>query len=657
MRLAPASVAAALVVGAAVGVLPGPGAGPAPAHADPASGVDAALFRPSYDGSGVLSLEGARLPTRYDLSWKLLLGFAKGPLDVVVPGIGNGDDVDNVLNYTLTLDMAFGFTVTKKLAVGLGAAVYRTDPGPGYGARGRFVSGQGGVSTGLISLRELSNQDPSGNYEAQSLSGPLDVRVGAKYQFLDGPRLAATAIGTVVLPFGEDEMFLGDRNLVFEPRLALDYRFDRLTSTKLVANLGARIRERTVLQAFDNRVAMDMMLPGAQVAQAVLDVRSEALIGVGGLYEVSPSVVLAAEAVGLIPLPEGLSYGDCRLADGRRCSSLTDAEQASGAGGGDLAAYAAGGVSYRMNPHLTATLAGSAGLVGARADDFRAMVGVTWSPQPESEARVGRGDRDGDGIPDLSDACPDDPEDRDGYQDDDGCPDLDNDGDGVLDVDDKCPDEPEDRDAFQDEDGCPERDNDGDGIPDVADRCPNDAEDIDGFEDDDGCPDEDNDGDGFPDSVDKCPNDPETVNGVDDDDGCPDVRTTTGPVEASDRIDLRGNRIEFAAGTANLTPASRLILDQVAQLMRDRGFSVRIEVHVARGTRSRVPRVIAAQKRTDKALSQRRADAVFQYLQQKGVPAPQMTGSVGLGSDRPLVAPTDAANDRVDFIKTQQRTP
>ena len=34
-------------------------------------------------------------------------------------------------------------------------------------------------------------------------------------------------------------------------------------------------------------------------------------------------------------------------------------------------------------------------------------------------------DRDHDGIPDSADLCPDDPEDRDGYEDSDGCPDPD----------------------------------------------------------------------------------------------------------------------------------------------------------------------------------------------------------------------------------------
>jgi outer membrane protein OmpA-like peptidoglycan-associated protein len=67
---------------------------------------------------------------------------------------------------------------------------------------------------------------------------------------------------------------------------------------------------------------------------------------------------------------------------------------------------------------------------------------------------------------------------------------TDSDGDGILDPDDKCPTEPEDADGYQDDDGCPDPDNDGDGILDVDDKCPLDAEVVNGVDDEDGCPDE-----------------------------------------------------------------------------------------------------------------------------------------------------------------------
>ena len=69
-------------------------------------------------------------------------------------------------------------------------------------------------------------------------------------------------------------------------------------------------------------------------------------------------------------------------------------------------------------------------------------------------------------------------------------PPKDSDGDGILDADDKCPTEPEDKDGFEDTDGCPDGDNDKDGIADKDDACPDQAEVVNGVDDKDGCPDE-----------------------------------------------------------------------------------------------------------------------------------------------------------------------
>jgi len=134
-------------------------------------------------------------------------------------------------------------------------------------------------------------------------------------------------------------------------------------------------------------------------------------------------------------------------------------------------------------------------------------------------------DNDQDGILDDPDECPIQPEDLDDFEDEDGCPDPDNDADEILDEPDQCPNEAEDRDGFEDEDGCPDPDNDRDGILDEPDQCPDEAEDQDGFEDEDGCPDPDNDGDGILDEPDHCPDEAEDMNGVDDEDGCPEIDT------------------------------------------------------------------------------------------------------------------------------------
>ena len=87
---------------------------------------------------------------------------------------------------------------------------------------------------------------------------------------------------------------------------------------------------------------------------------------------------------------------------------------------------------------------------GFGATDFRVFVGASY-------AIFAPIDRDRDGIADPDDACRREPEDLDGWEDADGCPDPDNDADGFADAADQCPDEGEDRDGFQDADGCPDQ--------------------------------------------------------------------------------------------------------------------------------------------------------------------------------------------------------
>jgi hypothetical protein len=166
---------------------------------------------------------------------------------------------------------------------------------------------------------------------------------------------------------------------------------------------------------------------------------------------------------------------------------------------------------------LMVSAGGMAGLIqGIGVPAGRAMltVGVFFEPR----------ERDGDGILDADDACPTVSEDRDGYEDEDGCPDADNDGDTIADESDKCPNDSEDLDGFQDTDGCPEKDNDKDGLEDANDRCPGEPETKNGFRDEDGCPDvPDGDADGVSDTDDKCPEEAEDTDGFDDTDGCPDL--------------------------------------------------------------------------------------------------------------------------------------
>ena len=241
----------------------------------------------------------------------------------------------------------------------------------------------------------------------------------------------------------------------------------------------------------------------------------------------------------------------------------------------------------------------------------------------------GSPDRDRDDITDRLDRCPNEPEDRDGFQDDDGCPDPDNDGDGILDARDKCPGAAEDRDGFQDDDGCPDPDNDSDGILDASDKCPDTAEDMDNFQDDDGCPDPDNDGDNVLDAYDRCPDTP--VGATVDSRGCPIVRAAPAPAPTVPRPeeikgDLILDGVNFFSGSADLTPASLEILRKVAESLQA-WPDVTIEI---RGHTDD-----AGPAEANRDLSQRRALSVRDYLIKLGISANRLS-AVGYGEDYPL---------------------
>jgi OOP family OmpA-OmpF porin len=200
-------------------------------------------------------------------------------------------------------------------------------------------------------------------------------------------------------------------------------------------------------------------------------------------------------------------------------------------------------------------------------------------------------------------------------------PPPDPDGDGIVGANDQCPNVAEDKDGFEDEDGCPDPDNDKDGIPDAQDKCPNKAETVNGIDDDDGCPEEDTDGDGILGSRDKCPDEPETKNGFKDDDGCPDeipaaVKKFTGAIEG----------INFKTGSASILPGSYIILDRAVAVLKEYS-DIRMEISGHTDSRGKAD--------YNRDLSQHRADSVKMYFIANGIDASRLT-SVGYGLDRPV---------------------
>jgi OmpA-OmpF porin, OOP family len=200
-------------------------------------------------------------------------------------------------------------------------------------------------------------------------------------------------------------------------------------------------------------------------------------------------------------------------------------------------------------------------------------------------------------------------------------PSPDPDGDGIVGNNDKCPNEAEDKDGFEDSDGCPEPDNDKDGIADPQDKCPMKAETVNGIDDDDGCPEEDTDGDGIIGSRDKCPDEPETKNGFKDEDGCPDeipsnLKKFTGVIEG----------INFKTASDKILPGSYSILDRAVAVLKEYA-DIRLEISGHTDSRGKSD--------YNRDLSQRRADSVKMYFIANGIDAARLT-TIGYGMDRPI---------------------
>jgi len=164
---------------------------------------------------------------------------------------------------------------------------------------------------------------------------------------------------------------------------------------------------------------------------------------------------------------------------------------------------------------------------------------------------------------------------------------------------------------FQDQDGCPDLDNDQDGIPDAVDKCPNDPEDKDGFEDEDGCPDLDNDQDGIPDKTDQCPNEP----GTPEENGCPKKLTLVSVTQGRSSLH---QAVFFATARATILPQSFALLDEVGEVLKMRPTMA----GQGRGTHGQ-----PWQPGHNMLLSQARADSVKAYLVGRGIDH----GSAGRG--------------------------
>ena len=229
-------------------------------------------------------------------------------------------------------------------------------------------------------------------------------------------------------------------------------------------------------------------------------------------------------------------------------------------------------------------------------------------------------DRDGDGILDSLDKCPDVA----GLASLQGCPDRD--GDGITDAEDKCPDVP----GFARYQGCPIPDRDKDGINDEVDKCP----DVPGVARYQGCPIPDTDGDGVNDEEDKCINEKGPASNY----GCPVISP-----DIIKRVEVAAKNVFFATASDKLLKQSNKRLDDVVTILNENPtFKVQIDGHTDDQGKDEY----------NLDLSNRRAASVKAYLVSKGIAEARLS-STGYGETKPIAdnktAKGRAQNRRVEM--------
>lgn len=240
-----------------------------------------------------------------------------------------------------------------------------------------------------------------------SFGGLGDIRLVPKLRILDDREsIGLGIVAELRAPTHAGDFAGGARNVVFWPRVVLDHRW--ASGPRLGVNAGVSLREGTT---FGNVNAASEITYAVAFGYRIGGMDGTVELGA----EVDGGIGLAAADREELPL-EGLGYVKIYPSD--------EWEIALGPGIGLIPGYG--------------------------VPTFRVFAGVRYTPTSH--------DRDHDGVPDDKDQCPDVPEDRDGDQDTDGCPeeDPDDDHDGVPNSEDECPEVKETINGVQDEDGCPD---------------------------------------------------------------------------------------------------------------------------------------------------------------------------------------------------------
>jgi outer membrane protein OmpA-like peptidoglycan-associated protein len=596
-------------------------------------GMDLHLFRPAIDSKGHLSVNGTDILPHLGLSFGLVLdgGFGMVPFQGFVNSASTMAENANycggrtdllcgrLVDTQLTGTLHFNLGLANLLVVGLQIPVV-IGSGPNITVPGFWNDVAPNLTQG---------------HDVQTLG---NIAIHGKIRILRAERnegFGLAAILQLELPTGNPAQFAGDPTFVLWPHLVGEWRpirqirFNLDVGYRLVVGDGAAFPINGRTTPMGGNAVSPILMGGSN-----FQYDDQLTFGLGASFRLGDAPLdLVAELYGNY-IMSGIAGGDFGAEGAMNLEALLGLK-----------------IFVERNSYLVLGGGGAIPTNGATAADIRGMVGFIFEPSI--------GDRDGDGLRDDVDQCPTEPEDFDGFADEDGCPDPDNDRDGILDVDDECPmvpedrdgdadedgcpegnegdrdgdgildnedqcpDDPEDRDGFQDQDGCPDPDNDRDGILDTDDLCPNDPEDRDNFQDQDGCPDPDNDEDRILDVDDRCPNEPESYNGTEDEDGCPD----TGSVIIEENSIVILEKIYFETDSAEIQARSFPIIDAVAATLVGNPHITLVEVQGHADERSSDEYNIR--------LTRDRAASVVEALVQRGVDRSRLR-SAGYGERCPL---------------------
>jgi hypothetical protein len=515
--------------------------------------LDLRGFHPSTDPSSGLYLEPAASPATLDWNVGLWLSYAYKP--ITLRDAATDEAVFDVIRHQLTGDLVAGVGIGRRAALGLDLPFLLLQTGDDPGSMAGAAAVLGAAPLPRQALGDLG------------ITGKLTLVRPTRGEF-GGFALALHERLTV--PMGDEASYLGEGHVTSETRLLTEYR---LLVLGVHAAVGVKVRGGVGRYACE-----DVPEPKAGEDDACpTRFGHELPFGVG--FSFRPQVLglddkgrwtWFLEMRGYVPIAPAAPFS-------------SGSGRVSGAAVGAGARVALGDVS------VLAGLEGSV-LGGVGAAPVRALMSVGWAPRVEDADNDGiederdqcpelaedkdrfedgdgcpDGDNDDDGVPDGEDECATEREDEDGFEDDDGCIDPDNDGDKILDVNDKCPDEVGLSSPVAAKHGCPERDPDGDGLEGSRDKCPEAAEDKDGFEDDDGCPEVDNDTDGVPDAADACPLEEGIESSNPKERGCPDPDKDRDTIlAANDKCASEGevwNGLDDADGCPDGDPKKKLLVE------------------------------------------------------------------------------------------------